>query len=54
VRFSWWFTMMMHRFPGESDFDRRMRDTELSYLVGSGAAATSLAENYVGLPFPVL
>jgi len=54
VRFSWWFTMMMHRFPEDSDFDRRMRDTELAYLVGSKAASTSLAENYVGLPFPVL
>ena len=54
VRFSWWFTMMMHRFPEDSDFDRRMRDTELAYLVGSKAASTSLAENYVGLPFSAL
>lgn len=51
VRFSWWFTMMMHRFPDDSAFDRRMRDTELGYLVGSHAASQSLAENYVGLPF---
>jgi p-hydroxybenzoate 3-monooxygenase len=51
VRFSWWFTMMMHRFPDDSDFDRRMRDTELGYLVGSSAASAALAENYVGLPF---
>lgn len=51
VRFSWWFTMMMHRFPEDSAFDRRMRETELSYLVGSVAASTALAENYVGLPF---
>lgn len=54
VRFSWWFTMMMHRFPEDTAFDRRMRETELSYLVGSVAASTSLAENYVGLPLPRL
>jgi p-hydroxybenzoate 3-monooxygenase len=51
VRFSWWFTMMMHRFPEDSAFERRMRDTELAYLVGSAAASGALAENYVGLPF---
>lgn len=49
-RFSWWFTMSTHRFPGTSDFDRRMQDAELDYLVQSTAAATALAENYVGLP----
>ena len=50
-RFSWWMTMLLHRFPEQSDFERKLQDTELAYLFSSRAALTSLAENYVGLPF---
>jgi p-hydroxybenzoate 3-monooxygenase len=51
VRFSWWMTSMMHRFPGVSDdFDRRMQLTELEYLSQSENARLAMAENYVGLP----
>ena len=51
VRFSWWMTTTMHRFPGVSnDFDARMQETELEYLLTSESAQKSLAENYVGLP----
>lgn len=51
VRFSWWMTQTMHRFPGISDdFDRRLQATELGYLFQSENAQKSLAENYVGLP----
>jgi p-hydroxybenzoate 3-monooxygenase len=50
-RFSWWMTSLLHRFPDASPFRRKIQDTELSYLVSSEAAMTSLAENYVGLPF---
>ncbi len=49
-RFSWWMTTMLHREAGESRFDARRRIADLEYLVGSTAAMTSLAENYVGLP----
>ena len=49
-RFSWWFTSLMHRFPGTGDFEMRMQQAELDYLAGSRAASTALAENYVGLP----
>jgi p-hydroxybenzoate 3-monooxygenase len=49
-RFSWWFTSLMHRFPGGSGFDRRMQSAELDFLVHSEAAMTAMAENYVGLP----
>ncbi|TFZ56797.1 4-hydroxybenzoate 3-monooxygenase [Methylorubrum sp. Q1] len=49
-RFSWWFTRLMHRFPEETGFDRRMQLAELAYLGTSRAAQTVLAENYVGLP----
>ncbi|OLP42302.1 4-hydroxybenzoate 3-monooxygenase [Rhizobium oryziradicis] len=51
VRFSWWMTTMMHRFPDTGDFGQRIQEAELDYLVHSTAASTSLAENYVGLPY---
>ena len=51
VRFSWWMTSMLHRFPDTGEFGQKIQETELAYLVGSEAASTSLAENYVGLPF---
>jgi p-hydroxybenzoate 3-monooxygenase len=51
VRFSWWMTQTMHRFPGMSDdFDRRLQKTELEYLFASENAQKAMAENYVGLP----
>jgi p-hydroxybenzoate 3-monooxygenase len=50
VRFSWWFTSIMHKFSDDA-FNHRMQLAELDYLGGSTAALTSLAENYVGLPF---
>ena len=50
-RFSWWMTSMLHRFHGENSFDRRRQLAELDYVTSSRAAAQSLAENYVGLPF---
>lgn len=49
-RFSWWFTSLMHRFPDTGEFGQKMQHAELDYLVGSRAASTALAENYVGLP----
>lgn len=49
-RFSWWFTSLMHRFPEAGEFGQRLQHAELDYLVGSTAASTALAENYVGLP----
>jgi p-hydroxybenzoate 3-monooxygenase len=51
VRFSWWMTSMLHRFPDSEGFGARIQLAELDYLVGSEAARTSLSENYVGLPF---
>ncbi|MBL6751114.1 MAG: 4-hydroxybenzoate 3-monooxygenase [Nevskia sp.] len=49
--FSWFMTSMLHEFAGEDAMTRRFRRAQLDYLVSSRAAATSLAENYVGLPF---
>src|SRR5258705_284137 len=50
-RFSWWMTKLLHRFPEEADFGRRMQLAELEYIAGSRAAQAALAENYVGLPY---
>ncbi|TSE25469.1 p-hydroxybenzoate hydroxylase [Tepidimonas sediminis] len=49
-RFSWWFTSLMHRFPGEGEIAQKFQEAELDYLVHSEAGARTLAENYVGLP----
>ncbi|MEX2654094.1 MAG: 4-hydroxybenzoate 3-monooxygenase [Acidimicrobiia bacterium] len=51
VRFSWWMTQTMHRFPGMSDaFDVRLQQAELDYVFESENARRTLAENYVGPP----
>ncbi len=50
MRFSWWLTTLLHQFPDDSPFDRRLKETELAYLFSSQTALASLAENYVGLP----
>jgi p-hydroxybenzoate 3-monooxygenase len=50
VRFSWWMTTLLHRFPNEDAFAARVRAAELDYLFASSAAQRVLAENYVGLP----
>ena len=49
--FSWWMTSMLHRFPSDDVFQHRLQRSQLEYVVASRAAAASLAENYVGLPF---
>lgn len=51
VRFSWWMTTMLHRFPDTGAFDQKIQEAELDYLTHSRAAATVLAENYVGLAY---
>jgi p-hydroxybenzoate 3-monooxygenase len=50
-RFSWWFTTLMHRFPGADPFTRKMQIAELDYIRHSRVGAAAMAENYVGLPF---
>ncbi len=48
--FSWWMTSMTHRFTGpDAAYDRRLQRSQFDYLKRSKAAATTLAENYVGL-----
>ncbi|MDN2566566.1 4-hydroxybenzoate 3-monooxygenase [Aquibium sp. A9E412] len=50
-RFSWWMTNTLHRFPDQGGFGQKIQHAELDYLVGSRAARTAMAENYVGLPY---
>jgi p-hydroxybenzoate 3-monooxygenase len=47
--FSWWMTSMLHRADDADAFDKRLQLSQLRYVTSSHAAATSLAENYVGL-----
>jgi len=49
--FSWWMTSMLHR-SGDNPFEAQLQLSQLRYVTSSRAAATSLAENYVGLPLP--
>ena len=48
--FSWWMTSMLHRFHDDTPFHHRLQLAELDYVTSSRAKATTLAENYAGLP----
>ena len=50
-RFSWWMTTMLHTFPDTPAYDQKLKEIDMSYLFSSDAALSSLAENYVGLPY---
>jgi p-hydroxybenzoate 3-monooxygenase len=47
--FSWWMTSMLHRPPEPDPFAAALQKAQLAYVTSSEAAATTLAENYVGL-----
>ncbi|WP_067467297.1 4-hydroxybenzoate 3-monooxygenase [Actinomadura macra] len=48
--FSYWMTTLLHVDPSADEFGHRLQRSQLDYVASSKAAATSLAENYVGLP----
>jgi p-hydroxybenzoate 3-monooxygenase len=50
-RFSWWLTTLLHTFSDSIEYDQKLQEVEMAYLFSSDAAQSSLAENYVGLPF---
>ena len=50
-RFSWWFTSLMHNFPEQSEFDRKMQHAEIDFLSENVDAQRVMAHNYVGLPY---
>ncbi|GAA2316763.1 4-hydroxybenzoate 3-monooxygenase [Nonomuraea roseoviolacea subsp. roseoviolacea] len=47
--FSWWMTTLLHTFDSDDAYGRRLQVSHLDYVTSSRAAATTLAENYVGL-----
>lgn len=49
-RFSWQLSTLMHQFPENSPFEKRMQRAEFDYLSSSETASRAIAENYVGLP----
>jgi p-hydroxybenzoate 3-monooxygenase len=51
VRFSWWMTTLLHRFPEQTDFDQSMQEAELDYIAASEFGQAALSEQYAGLPF---
>jgi p-hydroxybenzoate 3-monooxygenase len=48
--FSWWMTSMLHRLDTQDPYEAKLQSSTLRYVATSRAYATSLAENYVGLP----
>lgn len=50
VRFSWWMTTLLHRFPDRTDFDRAIQVAELELLASSRHARAAMADSYTGLP----
>jgi p-hydroxybenzoate 3-monooxygenase len=50
VRYSWFMTSLLHRFPHHTPFERNIQLGELEYLLSSRAGRLTIAENYVGLP----
>jgi p-hydroxybenzoate 3-monooxygenase len=49
--FSWWMTTLLHTFDSDDPYGRRLQVSHLDYVTSSEAASTTLAENYVGLPY---
>ncbi|WP_194723224.1 4-hydroxybenzoate 3-monooxygenase [Noviherbaspirillum malthae] len=49
-RFSWWMTSVLHKL-GDDPFGQRIQLADLEYYTGSLAGRTTIAENYVGLPY---
>jgi len=50
-RLSWQLTRLLHVFPEDDDFTRRVNLNEFDHLQASPAAQAALAEQYVGMPF---
>jgi p-hydroxybenzoate 3-monooxygenase len=51
--FSAWMTGLLHRDPAGDPFEHKLRLSYLRYVTTSMAAATTLAENYVGFDYPL-
>jgi p-hydroxybenzoate 3-monooxygenase len=49
-RFSWWMSMLLHTFDDDA-FSQRIQKAEQDYYTSTRAGLTTIAENYVGLPY---
>lgn len=49
-KFSWYMSKLLHQFPDDSDFEKRMQRAEFDHITDSETASKMVAENYVGLP----
>ena len=49
-RFSWYLSQLMHQFPENSPFEKKMQRAEFDYIMNSESASRAIAENYIGLP----
>jgi p-hydroxybenzoate 3-monooxygenase len=47
-------TSMLHQFPEADGFSQRIAESELAYFINSHAGRTTIAENYVGLPYEAI
>jgi p-hydroxybenzoate 3-monooxygenase len=54
VRFSWSMTSLLHDYPDSDAFSRKIQQIERDYLTSSLAGLTTIAENYVGLPYEAI
>ena len=52
-RFSWWMTSVLHKFDDDG-FNQRIQLAELDYYTNTQAGLTTIAENYVGLPYEMI
>lgn len=50
VRFSWWLTELLHRFPEKGEFGQRIQESELDYLNSSESYLAAVSEQYAGMP----
>ena len=50
-RFSWWMTNLPHRFPEQTESDRKMQRADMEFMRTNREAQSVLAQNYVGLPY---
>ncbi len=51
VRFSWWLTGLLHRFPEQTEIDQRLQEAELTYIQHSAKGQAAISEQYAGMPF---
>jgi p-hydroxybenzoate 3-monooxygenase len=51
VRFSWWMTGLLHRFPEQTEIDQRLQEDELRYIQHSAKGQAAISEQYAGMPF---